>query len=312
MAHRKLPPFPALRAFEAAARLGSFKQAAEELCVTPSAISHQVRTLEAWLDRALFLRGVRQVEMTEQGRSYLAQLTPILDMLDASTRAVSGQSFSGKLRLKMTEGFSKRWLIPRLPRFLAAYPDVDVSIETGLPPIDFRNGALDLIVHWGDDPVPGVIVEPFMSSTRVPVCSAAFLQANPDLRSPEDLLRKTLIRDEVADGWREWFALIDRAPECPAGGPIFAHCELTMSAAENDLGVALGYKAMITTSLDAGDLVAPFALESPTRTIYSVAYEKARSTEPVIVAFRDWLFETSLRESDAADTFDPVMQRAAQ
>ncbi|EPX86800.1 LysR substrate-binding domain-containing protein [Salipiger mucosus] len=325
MHQRKLPPFPALRAFESAARLGSFKDAAEELCVTPSAISHQVRVLETYLDRTLFVRGVRQTALTDQGRSYLSQLTPLLDMLDASTRAAAGETFSGRLRIKSTEGFSKRWLMPRLHRFLADYPDVEVSIETGMPPTEFRGGALDLVIHWGDDPVEGVIVDPFMSSTRVPVCSQAYLDANPDIRRPEDLLRKTLIRDEVADGWEEWFGLVDRAEDCPRvgaprtgqasdgppGGPVFAHCELTMSAAENGLGVGLAYKAMMLTALERGDLVMPFDLESPTRTIYSVAYEEARSNDPVIVAFRDWLFETILHESEGLAQDDMVL-RAAQ
>lgn len=311
MLKRKLPPFPALRAFEAAARHGRFRDAAEELCVTPSAISHQVRTLETYLGRPLFVRGTRQVELTRDGRTYLEDVSPILDSLEASTRMVAGESFSGKLRLKMTEGFSKRWLIPRLGEYLGQYPDVDVSIETGLPPTDFRNGELDLIIHWGDDPVQGVVVDPFMSSARIPVCSADFLERNPDLRRPEDLLGKTLIRDEVSDGWQEWFALIGKQEKCPRGGPVFAHCELTMSAAESGLGVALGFKAMIGKSLAGGELIAPFALESPARTIYSVAYPEHRRDDPVIVSFRDWLFAEVLKET-SPDLADEALLPAAQ
>ncbi|PWE29387.1 LysR family transcriptional regulator [Maritimibacter sp. 55A14] len=297
---RKLPPFPALRAFEAAARLGSFKDAAEELCVTPSAISHQVRTLEEFLGRTLFLRGGNRLELAQDGRVYLAQVGPLLDRLDASTRMVAGEVCAGPLRLKMTEGFLNRWLMPRLHRFVAQYPEVEIAVETGLPPTDFRGGALDVVIHWGDAPVPGVRVEPFMSSTRSPVCSPAYLEANPDLTRPDALLDKVLIRDEVADGWAEWFALTDAAGRCPEGGPVFAHCELTMSAAENGLGVALGYLGMIGESLRKGDLVAPFALESASRTIYSIACEETRADDPRIVAFRGWLLDEVLADGPPA------------
>jgi LysR family glycine cleavage system transcriptional activator len=293
---RKLPPFPALRAFEAAARLGSFKDAADELCVTPSAVSHQVRTLETFLGRALFERGTRAVTLTEDGRIYLRQTGPLLDQLDASTRLVAGERRDGPLHLQMTEGFMNRWLIPRLGRFMRAYPEIDVRMERWMPPTEFRGGSPDIIIHWGDDPVTGVEVTTFLSSTRIPLCSPAYLRDNPDLVRPEALLTKTLLRDEVEDGWAEWFGLIGRAGDCPAGGPVFAHCELSMSAAEAGLGVVLGYKDMISETLERGTLVAPFEIEAPTRTIYSIACETVRAHEPRIVAFRDWLLDEVMRE----------------
>jgi LysR family glycine cleavage system transcriptional activator len=104
------------------------------------------------------------------------------------------------------------------------------------------------------------------------------------------------LRDEVEDGWEEWFGLIGRARDCPAGGPVFAHCELSMSAAEAGLGVVLGYKDMISETLERGTLVAPFEIEAPTRTIYSIACETVRAHEPRIVAFRDWLLDEVMRE----------------
>lgn len=294
---RKLPPFPALRAFEAAARLGSFRQAAVELCVTASAISHQVRTLETFLDRPLFVRGTRKVTLTEDGRMYLARVGPLLDELDATSRMIAGEACAGPLRIKATEGFTKRWLIPRLSDFLARYPGIDVRIETGVPPTDFRGGKRDVVIHWGDDPMPGVEVQPFMSSTRTPLCSPRYLAQNPDLTEPRALLSKTLIRDQVGDGWEEWFSLVGARDACPAGGPEFAHCELGMTAAESDVGVTLGYVAMIGKTLGRGTLVAPFELESPTRTIYSVAYPSDRAEDARIVAFRDWMFEQMLHNA---------------
>ncbi|MFB9149613.1 LysR substrate-binding domain-containing protein [Roseovarius ramblicola] len=294
---RKLPPFPALRAFEAAARLGSFQEAGAELCVTASAISHQVRTLETFLERRLFERGTRQITPTEEGRLYLARVGPLLDELDASTRLIAGEACAGPLRVKATEGFTKRWLIPRLSDFLARYPEIEVRIETGVPPTDFHDGQRDVVIHWGDDPMPGVEVQPFMSSSRTPMCSPRYLARNPDLTDPKALLGKTLIRDQVGDGWEEWFSLIGAGDVCPAGGPEFAHCELGMTAAESDLGVTLGYIAMIGETLERGTLVTPFGIESPTRTIYSVAYPPERAKDARIVAFRDWLFERMLHNT---------------
>ncbi len=298
---RKLPPFPAIRAFEAAARLGSFKEAAGELCVTASAISHQVRVLETFLGRAMFERGPRLVELTADGRLYLQQIGPVLDQLDASTRLIAGETCAGPLHLQMTEGFMKRWLMPRLKRFMERYPDLEIRMERWMPPTVFEGGRPDVIIHWGDEPVPGVDIKPLLSSTRVPLCSPEFLKANPDLSRPEALLTKTLLRDETDDGWAEWFGLIGRARDCPAGGPVFAHCELSMTAAENGLGVVLGYKDMIGKTLRDGSLVVACDLEAPTRTIYSIACKTARAHEAKIVAFRDWVFE-EVMFSDASET----------
>lgn len=305
---RKLPPFPALRAFESAARLGSFKDAADELCVTASAISHQIRTLETFLGRAMFLRGARQVTLTEDGKIYLAQIGPVLDQLDASTRLIVGETCAGTLHLQMTEGFMRRWLMPRLGRFMAQYPDLDVQMEPWLPPTVFEGGRPDIIVHWGDEPVSGIDVKPLLSSTRIPLCSPDYLAAHPDLARPDALLGKTLLRDAVDDGWPEWFGLIGREADCPDGGPVFAHCELSMTAAEAGLGVVLGFTDMLDETLARGTLVAPFDLKSPTRTIYSIACESARAHEPKIVAFRDWLFE----EVIYGDLSEPRTLSAAQ
>lgn len=305
---RRLPPFPALRAFEAAARLGSFKAAAEELCVTTSAISHQVRTLESYLHRAMFDRSPGAVRLTAQGRDYLGRVGPILDQLDASTRLVAGETCEGPLNLQMTEAFMRRWLVPRMHRFVARHPGMDLRMECWLPPVHFAGGHPDIIVCWGDDQVPGVDVKPLLGSTRIPLCSPAYLRDNPDLHAPRDLLRKTLLRDAVADGWQEWFGLFGLADACPAGGPVFAHCELSLGAAEAGLGVTLAYDAILAETLARGTLVAPFAAASPIRTIYAVACEESRAEDARIVAFRDWLFE----EATGADLGVPVPLDAAQ
>lgn len=296
---RKLPPFPALRAFEAAARLGSFKSAASELCVTPSAISHQVSLLETYIGKPMFARKSNRVELTPDGQHYLTSVGPILDQLEASTRAVIGEAQQGQLKLKMTEWFAKRWLIPRLSDFMSTYPDIDVKIETGLPPTDFRNGELDIVIHWEDAPVPGAIIEPFFSSGRTPVCTPQYLATHPSLNHPQDLQHHVLLRDETSDGWQEWFDLAGAPQACPSGGPVFAHCELSTNAALNNMGIVLSYAALIDDFLRSGKLVPIFNLHTPVRTLYSVAYEEHRSASPQILIFRDWLFAQVLRDSNS-------------
>ncbi|MDW4550449.1 LysR substrate-binding domain-containing protein [Defluviimonas sp. D31] len=307
---RKLPPFPALRAFEAAARLGSFKAAAEELCVSASAISHQIRLLESYLDRPMFTRGPQAVRLTRAGERYLARIGPLLDELDASTRAITGEAAQGVIRLRMTEWFAKRWLIPRLPRFMRACPGLEVQIETGLPPTDFRHGALDVIIHWGDAPVEGAVIEPFFASTRTPVCSPAYLAAHPDLKAPRDLARHVLLRDETDDGWAEWFGVAGLPTYCPEGGPVFSHCELSTTAALSDAGVELAYRELLIDLLRDGDLVQLFDILSPVRTIYSLAYERRRAKDARILAFREWLFGEILAESAAPAVSQPPLTAA--
>lgn len=294
--NRHLPAFPALRAFEAAARHLSFKRAADELCVTPSAVSHQLRGLEGFLGCALFDRRPGALALTRKGEMYLMHLRPLLEQISAATDLVAGRSLQGRLVVKMTEGFARRWLIPRLHGFITRYPDMDVVIETGLPPTEFRAGEIDIVIHWEDAPVPGVVIEPLMSSARMPVCSPAFLKQNPDLAEPRALAAKTLLRDEVGDAWEHWFDMAGVTLSEPLHGPVFAHCELTSQAAESGLGVALAYKAMIGRTLEAGDLLPLYDIECAPRVIYSVAYEEHRAREPGIMAFRDWLFEEMLRD----------------
>ncbi|SLN46483.1 Glycine cleavage system transcriptional activator [Roseovarius albus] len=294
---RKLPPFPALRAFEAAARLGSFKSAASELCVTPSAISHQVSLLETYIGKSMFVRQSNRVELTPDGQHYLTSVGPILDDLDASTRAVIGEPQQGQLRLKMTEWFAKRWFIPRLSNFLCTYPDIDVKIETGLPPTDFRNGELDIVIHWEDAPVPGAVIEPFFTSGRTPVCTPQYLASHPSLKRPHDLQHHVLLRDETSDGWQEWFDLAGAPQACPSGGPVFAHCELSTNAALNNAGIVLSYTALIDDFLKSGALRPIFDLHTPVRTLYSLAYEQCQSNSSHIMIFREWLFGQVLQDS---------------
>ncbi len=288
---RRLPPFAAIRAFEAAARNGSFTTAADELNVTQSAISHQVKRLEAFLGVQLYRRAPQGIELTSAGQSYLEELTGIMDRLDASTRRLRGPEQPALVRIRATPAFTTRWLLPRMHRFQAEHPDLDYDISIGFPPTDFSNGDVDLFIHWGAEPVAGARVEPFFDSVRAPVASAAYLESGPKIERPADLLTVTLLRDKVQDGWSKWFKSCGVVPPANPRGPLFAHCELALRAAETGQGVALPYTALIQDELESGGLIRLFDQETPPVTIYSIAYQECSAKDPAIRAFRDWLVD---------------------
>ena len=284
---RTLPPFAAVRAFEAAARHKSFKKAAEELCLSPSAISHQIRALEEYLDTALFERRGNAMELTLTGRGYAGKLTGLLDAFDETTRSVR-EAGQRPFRVLCTPGFAARWLVPRLDR-LSFGDRVRLRVSVGAPSLDFAANDSDLVIQWADDPAPGVTTEPFMDSMRYPVISPALRDAEK-VRAPEDLLRLRLMHDETADAWAEWFtaAGLD-VPEMPRG-PVFPNCELATTAAEQGQGVSLAYDAMVRGTLASGRLVRLFKAVTMPIVIYSLAYPTARANDPMIREFRDWMF----------------------
>lgn len=291
---RKLPPFAAVKAFEAAARHKSFKAAAEELCLSPSAISHQIRALEEYLDTALFERQGNRLELTLTGRGYAGKLTGLLDAFDDSTRAIQ-EAEKRAFRVLCTPGFAARWLVPRLDR-LSFGDRVKLRVSVGAPSTDFATNDSDLVIQWADDPVDGVTTEPLLKSNRYPVISPD-LKTAENVNAPEDLLRLRLMHDETADAWNEWFVAAGLEPPEMPRGPVFPNCELATTAAEQGQGVSLAHDAMVRGTLASGRLVRLFDTVTMPIVIYSVAYQTARAGDPMIREFRDWLFAEVARDS---------------
>lgn len=293
---RRLPPFAAIRAFEAAGRLLSFRAAADELSRTPSAISHQVRSLESFLGQPMFLRDTDGVTLTDIGERYLAQCRRLLDGLDASTREIAECREAAPFAIHCTPGFAARWLAPRLARCPLA-ERIEIAVSTGAPSIDFATNGADVVIAWQTETRSGVVTEPLMTSARFPVASPALARR---LTAPEKLAETTLLHDEVLDAWARWFALAGvPSPQLPLG-PRLPHCDLTLSAAERGQGVALAYDAMARSALRDGTLVRLFDVEVPPITIYSVAYPAHLARCPDIRAFRDWIFAEVAREGTGA------------
>lgn len=289
--NRNLPPFSSIRAFEAAARHLSFKDAAEELHVSDSAISHQIRNLEDFLHAPLFMRKPHGVALTRRGEEYLSQLTIVLDRLDASTEQARGSGLSGPLKVQTTPAFAARWLVPRIRAFNQRYPDIELHITTSLAPPNFSCGDIDVVVQYGVQPVSGLTVEPFLHSARSPVASPELLRQGMPLREPADLRHYTLLRDMVTDDWPTWFERASATPVNLPNGPRFEHCNLTLGAAEQGQGVALGFLALAETALAAGTLVRLFDAQTLPKVIYSIVFPTEWKTYGKVAAFRDWLLD---------------------
>ncbi|MCI1044764.1 MULTISPECIES: transcriptional regulator GcvA [Caballeronia] len=285
-----LPSLNALRAFEAAGRLGSFKEAAAELHVTHGAISQQVRLLEAWLGAPLFERHNRRVVLTPAARVYLAQIGPLFDRLSQATaRYGVSEALSRTLTVNAPATFTLRWLVPRLEQFRARHPDVEVRIETSNEPVESLKDTYDIVIRGGPDTFYGYVMRRFLEEERLPVCSPTLSKRLP-LQTPEDLRRHTLLHtSSLPRVWPDWLAQAGIAALTPAAVLTFDHFYLTLQAAVDGMGIAMGPTALVADDLASGRLVAPFdGPRLPSRSYCTyVADEKAG--HDLIVLFRAWL-----------------------
>lgn len=281
MAYR-LPPLKSLRLFEAAGRLGSFKLAAEELFLTPSAVSHGIQALEQWLGLPLFLRGHRSLTLTEEGIAYLAEVRQALDILAAATDRLAAGRPRGRLAVTMAPSFGLRWLLPRLPGFRARYPQIDVSVDTAFRLADFPRDGFDCAIRMGRGGWPGQLAAPLVTEQLVPVCAPALAAEVP---SVEALKRLPLLHvTTVTDDWAAW---LGEPP--PSGGLRFDTINMALEAAARGLGIALGRLPLVADDLAAGRLVAVLGPPRPSSVGYWFVTSPDAMTRPEVAAFHDWL-----------------------
>ena len=284
-----LPPLNAVRAFEAAARHLSFNRAAEELHVTPSAISHQISSLEAFLKLQLFHRKTRQVELTSEGQRYLSPLREALDMINTATEQLLSKTQATPLTMSTVPAFTSRWLLPRLPAFQIAHPEIEVRLITTVEMVDFSRSDVDLAIRRGSGTWPGLESHYLMTVKLVPVCSPALIEKKP-LRRPEDLRDHTLLHVLPVFGeWRAWLDAAGVTDIDAEQGPKFLDYLLALEAAVAGLGVAILDKHVVTDDLERGRLLIPFDVETITESAYYLVYPQACAGSTKIAAFRDWL-----------------------
>jgi LysR family glycine cleavage system transcriptional activator len=301
---RSLPPLNAVRAFEAAARHGSFKDAAVELGVTHGAVSRQVRLLEDWLGPpSLFVRLNRRVVLTSTGAALLAETGPALDRLSAAAERHGTRDATAApavLRVNALATFSLRWLLPRLEQFRDRHPRIEVRLSTSNDPVDALRDPYDVIIRGGPDTFYGFVSRLFLTERRLPVCSPGLLARLP-LREIADLRQHTLLHTSALPRvWSDWFAVAGAPDIEPAASLTLDHFYLTIQAALDGLGVAMGPTALVADELEAGRLVAPFARVSlPTRN-YHVYLPDSRVDDPAVDAFCKWLQKAG-RQNDKSE-----------
>lgn len=286
----------ALRAFEAAARHRSFVAAAEELHVTPSAISQQVRTLEDYLGIRLFERTASGVVPTPQALDAYPEVQRGLGHLSAALGRMKGDYRDGVVTLTAPISFAAKWLMPRIERFRDAHPELDLRLDTSNRLCDYAADGIDLGVRYGLGRYAGLASEKLLDEELFPVCSPALLPPGASSLRPEQLRALPLIHDTAIDfdpaypSWRTWLQAHDMDDVDAARGLRFDSTVLAIQAAVDGQGVALGRSVAVAADLQAGRLVRPFDGAQATRCAYHVLYLPGALAHPKIRALRDWLF----------------------
>lgn len=301
----RLPPLNALRAFEAAARHLSFNAAAEELNVTPAAISHQIKALEADLGVKLFKRLNRAVRLTDAGQACLPGLRDGFERIaQAVARARQGDSV-GLLTVTASPAVAAKWLVPRLERFHARHPAIDLRIDASMGLVDLVRDDVHVGLRYGSGNYPGLHTELLLRAEVFPVCSPNLLKGKHPLRKPEDLRHYTLIHDETSTldprglDWAMWLRAAGVTDIEAGRGLRFNQVALALDAAIGGRGVALARDVFAGDDLAAGRLVRPFGKSMPVDFAIYVVIPPPLLAAPKVKAFRDWLFE------EAAETGAP-------
>ncbi|WP_431260733.1 transcriptional regulator GcvA [Roseateles chitinivorans] len=301
----------ALKAFEAAARHGSFSAASAELNVTPAAVGQLVRGLEDWLGAPLFLRaasGRARLVPTDAARRALPDIQAGFDKLALGMEILRDASHSGVLTVTISPAFAAKWLLPRIERFQAAWPDTDVRLETSHKSVDFLAQGIDIGVRYGAGAWPGLTAEKLLDEEMYPVCSPDYARRHP-LAAPRDLAGAALIHDlslEGVDGatsWDDWL----RQAGVPSGarkrGLRINNAAAVLQAASEGQGVALARGVMAQDDLAAGRLVRLFpTIACRSALAYFIVYRAECAASPRLQAFRDWLLAEAARFSKPASS----------
>jgi LysR family glycine cleavage system transcriptional activator len=294
---RRLPSLNALKAFEAAARHESFTKAAQELCVTQGAVSHQVKALEAELGLRLFNREHHRLIITEAGQAYLVVVRDAFDRLALGTEHLLQRQNAGVLTVSTSPNFASKWLVHRLGRFAEQHPAIDLRVAASLQHIDFAREDFDLAIRHGDGNWPGLHVTRLCAETLFPVCSPALVRGRRALRSPADLRRHTLLHINERRDWANWLEAADVKDFDVTRGPVFNQASMALDAAVDGQGIALARSALAAWDLIAGRLVRPFGLSLEVPYAYWIVCPKAAAALPKVSAFREWLLAEAAADS---------------
>ena len=309
MDRRRLPPLNALRAFEAAARHMNFSRAADELSVTPGAVSQQIQNLEDYIGGPLFKRTPKGLLLTDAAQTALPALREAFDRLAEAASLLTAVEEGRRLTVSVAPSFAAKWLVPRLGRFEAAHPEIEVWVNTGLELVDFTSGEIDLAIRYGSGRYPGLEVTRLLGETVSPVASPALLEEHP-LAQLSDLAHQTLLHDGSPDAdescpdWSMWLAARGVKGVDGARGPRFNQSSLVIEAAVNGRGVALAKQTLAQADLDAGRLVQPFEDATAVDFAYFIVHPKAKARLKQVRAFTAWVLAEAEAHERALQTID--------
>lgn len=304
---RRLPPLKAVRAFEAAARHSGFAAAADELAVTPSAISQQVKTLEDWLGVSLFDRHARGLSPTAAALRYLPALSDALDRIEQASREAASGGTARALTITCLASFGAQWLTPRLHRFTGRHPDIDVMLATFDRIVDLEREPVDIAIRYGSTEYPRLRVEELLRERIGVVCSPD-LRDHPvhPIRDYGDLAHHVLLHD--ADGrdgdpltWTGFLARVGAAGFEAARGPRFSDSHMMGQACLAGRGVMLGRSVLVADALENGTLVAPFGLPVESTMRYRLVMRRDALRDKRVAAFRAWIYEELGRDPPAPE-----------
>ncbi len=287
---KSLPPINALYAFEAAARHLSISRAAEELNVTPSAVSHRIRGLEARLGIALFLRSRRQLMLSDAGQRLYPGIRDGFGRIAAALADLDGLQRRGVLTVSMLSTFAGRWFIPRLPRFQRAHPDIEVHISTTMRPVSFERDGVDVAIRYGGGDWPGLQADRLLGEEITPVCHPALIDGDPPLRDPADLAHHTLLHSEARpEDWAVWLKIQGHEGLKPAQTVTFDTTNFALEAAQQGAGVAIAAMEFVADALADRRLAVPFGHPVKQDQAYYFVCPADWADRPKIAALRTWL-----------------------
>ena len=289
--HRKLPPLNALRVFEAVARHMSFKHAAEELCVSQSAVSHQIKILEEALSATLFTRETRKINLTRKGKLLYPIMRNAFDSIAEGSQMLLEESGVSVLNLHLYSTFTLRWLLPRLPRFQESHSHIQVRLHTSQDDVNFAEEDIDAAIIIGQNTDSSLHYDHLFDCELFPVCSPEYLHKHGPIDDHKELLQKHILQVYPSAGdWQMWLNHNKVSGISPDAGLQFESYDVALSSACQSMGIALGQQPYIVQELNAGNLIDLFPdrrVPNPNRWYLVCRSEKSQLS--MVAALRDWL-----------------------
>ncbi len=304
----RLPPIAALRALEATARHLSFTKAADELFITQSAVSHQIRHIEELWDFKLFERTARRLIITKEGQLIVPVVREFLQSMNRVLDDIMNVESRSSIRISLVQSLAVKWLVPILGKFNDSYPDISIWMSTSDDLTNFATDEVDVAIRLGHGKWPDLHVEPLLHEFVFPVCSPNFLKRVTPPKKPADLVRYPLLYRhsfDICPRWRDWFADAGVTIKSLPRGSRFPDTSVSIQAAIDEQGIALARSAHVAKDLEANRLIKLFNVRSTSPVSYYFVCPSKHLSQPRIAAFREWLVEEA---HQAQQSFDKVVE----